>query len=780
MLASQPSEISDSGLNCAADVKASKRKSWQRYTPGKLHNRVMTEEEKEEDRSCRVNSDIHNLPEQDVFGTLQHSQAKPSGKKRVIQKLSGTVEESKPKFIFSQSNIPPSIETGTAEERDKSSFVPDAEQIHQSYDTKLRQKSARGHRRVDRFADSFGALQQNDLKDRIQESLSTAVGSHEERLSGREYEADEDPSDRSHIRLSSVNRRHIPDWYGRKITRLNKRGKVREAIEVLEDWMLKRDRVMPNAYVFTSLITGLGHAGYTKKAFHLFNKMKKMGITPKPQTYTALFNACANSPWPHDGLARADNLYRLMQEKGIQPAFITGKAMIKAFARCGDVRQAFFLMDQLSQRHRPDAETFSSLLMACVEDRKAGLCHAIQVWRLMQKLKIQPDLPLYNLLIRCVRDCGVGDATTLADLLGGTVSNETLTSGRNTASKQVLSDGKLQGFQSGKNVLPLEEQHDQVIDCTGRHEDKQTLELHPLEQQSVGDAVYSPHTKHGKRTSLGPLQRYSPKGSQLSHTTPDVLSPSCDISQVISLGDMSSKESQLALVGGAEGILGRMVKDGVQPNIITFSQFITVCEPAVEAEEHLLRIMEKMKVKPDIDLLNALIHKRCMRRDFIAARGVQQMISDYKLAANLRTFGVLAMSCQSQPEGEQLLQDMEVAELQPNMEILGTLVYAARTNFAYMLWVLREVQKLDLLPNTKFLQNVESALAHTRKMIVQAESKREVDSYFMTPRFQERHEHFVQHYERWLQQTGVHVPAHPWASFRPKQDDKEMVMTKTV
>lgn len=107
--------------------------------------------------------------------------------------------------------------------------------------------------------------------------------------------------------------------------------------------------------------------------------MKKMGVGPKPQTYTALFNACANSPWKEDGLARADNLYRLMLEKGIEPTLITGKAMVKAFAVCGDVRRAFALMDQLSQVYRLDAEAFSSLLMACVSDKEAGLRHAIQV-----------------------------------------------------------------------------------------------------------------------------------------------------------------------------------------------------------------------------------------------------------------------------------------------------------------------------------------------------------------------------------------------------------------
>ena len=51
-----------------------------------------------------------------------------------------------------------------------------------------------------------------------------------------------------------------------------------QAIEVLEDWMLKQDRVMPNSYVFTCMITVLGRAGYTQKAFSFFNKVKQIMV----------------------------------------------------------------------------------------------------------------------------------------------------------------------------------------------------------------------------------------------------------------------------------------------------------------------------------------------------------------------------------------------------------------------------------------------------------------------------------------------------------------------
>ena len=116
--------------------------------------------------------------------------------------------------------------------------------------------------------------------------------------------------------------------------------------------------------------------------------MKKFGLEPQHPTYTALFNACSNSPWPDDGLRRADNLRVLMKEKEHQPNMTTYNAMIKAYARCEDIQTAFALLDEaISAGHRPESQTYSFLLMACVSDKKAGLKHAIEVGTLMDVVR---------------------------------------------------------------------------------------------------------------------------------------------------------------------------------------------------------------------------------------------------------------------------------------------------------------------------------------------------------------------------------------------------------
>jgi len=108
--------------------------------------------------------------------------------------------------------------------------------------------------------------------------------------------------------------------------------------------------------------------------------MKDYGLKPEDPTYTALFNACSNSPWPDDGLSRANNLRQLMAEKQYSPNIMTYTAMIKTYARCGDVKSAFAAADEaLAAGLAPNATTYSCLLMACIADKSAGLKLAIEV-----------------------------------------------------------------------------------------------------------------------------------------------------------------------------------------------------------------------------------------------------------------------------------------------------------------------------------------------------------------------------------------------------------------
>lgn len=202
--------------------------------------------------------------------------------------------------------------------------------------------------------------------------------------------------------------------------------KIKEAIDVLEIKMIQEDRVKPENYIYNLVLGACGRVGYTKKAFMLYNDMKKRALKVTGGTYTALFNACANSPWPTtDGLTRAKGLYNIMIEKGDQPNDTNYNAMIKAFGRCGDMPMAFSLVDEMAQKgFLIKDDTINFLLQACLADKDAGFRHALLVWRKLTEKNIKPSIYTFNLLLRCVRDCGLGDIEVTEDVLKKLVGEE--------------------------------------------------------------------------------------------------------------------------------------------------------------------------------------------------------------------------------------------------------------------------------------------------------------------------------------------------------------------
>ena len=116
-----------------------------------------------------------------------------------------------------------------------------------------------------------------------------------------------------------------------------------------------------------------------------------MGIEPNDHIYSALFNACANSPWPEDGLRRAKLLLEDIAVKNISLNSVTYNTIVKAFAFCGDARTAFLIADKHTSVEKLDSDAFSHVLMAAIADKEAGFWHAVQVSR-----KVTTNIKLTN------------------------------------------------------------------------------------------------------------------------------------------------------------------------------------------------------------------------------------------------------------------------------------------------------------------------------------------------------------------------------------------------
>lgn len=243
----------------------------------------------------------------------------------------------------------------------------------------------------------------------------------------------------------------------------------------------------------------------------------------------------------------------------------------------------------------------------------------------MLRMRVRPDLPLYNLLLRCVRDCGVGEVAAIEDLLGETTysakeKTQPRVSSMEDNKKVLLPSPVMTGITDGFPATKVNQEED-FLESSGYHSKLEDLGGVSSKKRTYKMGYNNPDSN--KDIS----QRISQDGqkellSNLSYPVniPDLLSPISCTAAVSALGDLSSKESRLALLGGVDGILKRMEKDMVQPDIRTFSQLVTVAMPTLEAENKLMAEMKKMKVQPDVDFFNMLMHKRIARRDYAAAR----------------------------------------------------------------------------------------------------------------------------------------------------------------
>ncbi|XP_070581267.1 pentatricopeptide repeat-containing protein 1, mitochondrial-like isoform X2 [Ptychodera flava] len=465
-------------------------------------------------------------------------------------------------------------------------------------------------------------------------------------------------------------RRHTPIWYGNQMKKLVKHRKLKEAIEMLETRMLTEDRVHPTEYNYNVLIGACGRAGYTKKAFKLYNDMKRRGLSPSDVTYTALINACAQSPWPKtDGLSRLNKLRALLDAKSVKLNAISYRSLIKAYAKCGDILSAFQTFDEMIfAKHPAVTDSFNALLMACIEEKDSGFRMALQVWQQMHARSIKPATQTYNLLLRAVRDCGIGDVETANHLLlrsrGQMYTKKKkkvnmISSGITDDRTLDIADDVQKNIEQKEDVSTLKTMD--ISDDGDRANQNDLEEPNWWKQNSKeNDSLVAMDSQDDRLKDSG--SGYL-TGIGIPSGLPNLLDNSPVIANVESLGDCSSPEARLALIGGVHGVLAKMKHHNAKPDIKTCTLFLDSVPMTAKAEKELMVAMATAGIQPDVDFCNAIIRRRTKRNDLNGAKDILSVIHKSALYPNLRTFVNLACACFKQEDGLKLLKDVKVRQL---------------------------------------------------------------------------------------------------------------------
>lgn len=499
----------------------------------------------------------------------------------------------------------------------------------------------------------------------------------------RYREGDEEDGDEDWVKRRK--RTNTPYWYFLQCKRLIKENKLQEALDLFSRDMLQAEGLQPEESNFTVLIGGCGRAGQLKKAFRLYNDMKKRGLEPNDATYTALFNACAESPSKQAGIQQAVALEQELRRNNYPLCTITYHALLKTHAITNHLQACIHtLREMLQNGHAVTQKTFHYLLMGCLKDKETGFRLALQVWRQMLRSGIVPDSQNYNLLLRTARDCGIGDPAVASGVL-------------------LRPDPPHKGERN--DVMDLDLLEKQLFIQPDPHTDgqqhsrggeeasdgKDSAHLVPVPQ---GDAVLLPVDTAGDSTAPNLLDLF--EGKRVD---------------VVSLGAVAGASDRLALIGGAEGFLEKLAAGQMCPDIRTVTLLADTMEPGRRSLETLLKVAKQHKVKLDAAFFNSVIRRAARAGDLEEAKFVLTVMRQRHVKVDVKTFGCLALGCEQQQDGLQLLEDMEEAGFRPTVQVFSALIGRAtrRVDFVYLKTMLKSMSSMKVWPNEVIIRQLEFA-----------------------------------------------------------------------
>lgn len=336
-------------------------------------------------------------------------------------------------------------------------------------------------------------------------------------------------------------------------------NKLKKAIAVVENDMVKRDRVQPDENMFALLMEECGRMGFAKKCFQLFKLMDACQIEPTPDTYTALLKACMATPFLNDGNIFANRVWTVMMDRKYQPTHDQYQLQIEALARTGDLKMALELINKANELNiELDINVYKMLLHMASENTERGFRDALVIWHVMYANQCVPDIYAYHLLLKCVENCGFGIETEAKNIF-----------------EKIIRKSKTREQSAAET--PAEEVQVTEVDST---------------EENVIES-----------------------DAELDHR-PNMLSRTPRMGRMLPLRKVVKPADRMLLLGGMTYFIQELTNSGAVPTSGTSLQLLSVIPATNAADERLLLFMRKAKIQPDIIFFNSMLKKRCLNSSY--------------------------------------------------------------------------------------------------------------------------------------------------------------------
>lgn len=361
--------------------------------------------------------------------------------------------------------------------------------------------------------------------------------------------------------------------------------------------------------------------------------------------------------------------------------------------------------------------------------QEAGYSHAIRIVRQMKRRNVQLTVHVFNLLLRCTRECGVGSEEHLRHLFQEWSADSVRD--RETNQRMMVDSERVSKLSIAANSRPGKKDED----ISNDNEDSATNNLD--------------------------------KPSAVAIVLPNLLKPLASLTKESIVGfDMtclSDPVNRLYLIGGLEGVIQMLKEARVKPSPATVTLLLDSLPGTEVAELSLIKSMEELGAKLDTDFYNMLIKKRNFRHDFKSALAAFKLMQADNLYLDIVTFRVLAIGYWNAGLGLRLISDMEQAGFKPNTAILGAMVRAAcyAKDYKYLLELLRVIEYRQIPVEPNIIESIVLCNKRTQETLLKIERK-QLDGSTWPPYqregFEDSYDQFKLYFKGWLKRTKIHIP----------------------